>query len=535
MRKVLKNTLAIAASFAVVSGAIVAPSLSSAWGDNTGGRRSYTIDQINHGVLGNNIVFNSISDSVIGDEKNFVGAREYHGPNLYNQPTTWNANDITVKDGQEYIIRLYVHNNNPNGTAGVSHNTRVAFDIPELTATADAKTGKTQIQVNGFIFSDNATPSQYWDYVNFNSTHPFHLEYVYGSALLENNGIGAYEYDETGKVIRGGVKLGDEIVTKAASQHGVQIGYNALDGEVPGCYNYANYVTIRVKAVYDNAFTIEKKVRILGTKEWGTSVEAKVGDKIEFQLQYINTDPEGKAHSNVMVKDLLPSNLRYVPGTTKLFNGNHPNGATYTTDTLLTTGVNIGNYNAGINAYVRYIADVVDENLQCGVNTLVDWTQAGVYPKTLQDYSTVIVSKVCAPEPEVKEYNVRVDYVYADTGSTAAPSYNGKFQAGDPFFVDSPVIEGYTASTEKITGRIVNQDLTYTVKYTKDEVPTPDPEPEPETPVVEPETPVTEPEDPTPAVMPNTGPEAIAGSVLAIGSLMTSAGYYTASRRALRK
>lgn len=434
MNKAVKSTLAIAAS-AVAMASVATPSLVSAWGDSAGGRKSYTVDEINslsaNGQWGNKIVFNSISDSVIGDEKNFVAAREYNGPNLTNAVNTWKANDITVKDGQEYIIRLYVHNNNPNGTAGVSRNTRVAFDIPEQTS--------TKIQVNGFIFSDNATPDTYWDYVNFNSDQPFHLDYVYGSALLENNGVAASKYDANGlKIVEeSGAKLGDEIVTKAASQHGVQIGYNALNGEVPGCYTYANYVTIRVKAVFDTDYTIEKKVRLVGDKTWGTSVDAKVGDKVEFQIQYINKDSQGRAHTNVMIKDLLPKNLQYVPGTTKLYNGNHPNGATYTTETLMTTGINIGNYNKGANAYVRFTAVVVDENLQCGYNTLVNWAQAGVGEKTIQDYATVVLNK--------------------------------------------------TEGCEKTTPEL-----------------------------------------------PNTGPEAITGSVVAAGTIVTAAGYFIASRRSLR-
>ncbi len=389
MNKAVKSTLALAASAAAMASVVATPSLVSAWGDNGGGRPSYTIDEINslsaNGQWGNKIVFNSISDSVMGNEKNFVGAREYNGKNVTNAPTVWNGNDITVKNGQEYIIRLYVHNNNPNGMAGVSHNTRVAFDIPEESS--------TQIQVNGFIFSDNATPSQYWDYVNFNSDQAFHLEYVYGSALLENNAIGAYTYDENGVVISGGQKLGDEIVTKAASEHGVQIGYDKLDGEVPGCYQYANYITIRVKAVFDTDYTIEKKVRLVGTKEWGTSVDAKVGDKVEFQIQYKNTDKSGATHNNVMIKDILPKNLKYVEGTTKLYNGHFPDGATYTTDTLFTTGVNIGHYNLNANAFIRFQAEVVDETLQCGSNTLVNWAQAGVGQKTIQDYATVVLNK----------------------------------------------------------------------------------------------------------------------------------------------
>ena len=78
------------------------------WGDNSGGRPSYTIDQINEGVLNDKIIFNSISNGDIGNEKNFVGARVDMNAGKDN---VWNANEITVEDNQIYIIRAYIHNN----------------------------------------------------------------------------------------------------------------------------------------------------------------------------------------------------------------------------------------------------------------------------------------------------------------------------------------------------------------------------------------------------------------------------------------
>lgn len=446
MRKITKSSLALVASAALVAGVSITPSLSSAWGDNGEGRRSYTINQINSGILGDNITFNSISNSTIGDEKNFVGARVNTGINA-GAENNWHGNDITVRDGEEYLIRLYVHNNNPNGAKAVSRNTRVAFNLP----TSSSK----QVRVNGYIFSDNATPSQYWDYVNFNSETPFHLDYVYGSALLENNGIGA----------NGGVKLGDEIVTRAASENGVQIGYDRLDGNIPGCYQYASYVTIRVKAVFDSDYTIMQNVRLAGTSGWGNyNVNAQVGDRVEFQSTYTNTGTERQ--DNVMIRTVLPRNLRYVPGSTKLYNSVHPNGATVDQDDIIDRGINIGNYNPGANAHIRFTAEVIDNNLECGSNTLVDWTQAGVGQKTIQDYSTVMVNKACTV-PDVQEYKVRINYIYAETGAEAAPSYSETFRAGDPFTVQSPRINGYTADHAEISGRVVNSDLTYTVRYSQ--------------------------------------------------------------------
>lgn len=509
MNKAVKSTLAITASAVAMASVAVTPSLVSAWGDNGGGRPSYTIDQINHGVLGNKIVFNSISDSVIGDEKNFVGARENTGINA-GPKNVWNGNDITVEDGKEYLVRIYAHNNNPNGTNAISRNTRVAFNIPTYSA--------KQIKVNGFITSDNAAISEYWDYVNFNSDRAFHLEYVYGSALLENNGIGA----------NGGVKLGDEIVTKAGSENGVQIGYDKLDGNVPGCYTYDNFVTIRVKAVFDYQYTITQTMRHdgAGSDAWSYNVNAKTGDIIEIQGLYKNTSDTQQ--NSVMIKSILPENFEYIPGTTVVYNANHPQGLLIDQDTIVTTGINIGHYLPNANAFIRFKVKVVDRSQQPGSNTLVNWLQAGVGQKTIQDYATVMTYKDGSKPAPAKQYNVRVNYIYAETGNAAAEPYVGVYESGDSFFVNSPEIDGYTPDHSVIRATVENSDLTFTVKYTKNTNQNPeDPkdDPRPEQPSAE--VPVTN--------LPKTGPEAVAGSIVALGSLVTSGGYYIASRRALRK
>lgn len=474
MKSAIKSTIAIAATTAAIAGVAALPSLVSAWGNSEytcfddpskvcKGRPSYTIQQINEGAIGatklsdgddyknspnfpGQIIFNTISDSTIGDEKNFVGARECAldgnrcldvETNANPTPSTkWKGNDITVEDDKTYVIRLYVHNNNPNGYDAVAEDTRVSFSIPNGTS--------KQIQVNGFINSSNATPNEYWDYVNFNSEVPFHLDYVYGSALLNNNKTQA-EAAAGGYLDNAGWALSDDIV-KAASTKGVLIGSDALDGKVPGCYDFANYVTIQVKAVFDYEYTVDKKVRLADSEDrtWKESVDAKVGDKVEFRIGYENTSD--KSQTGVAIKDILPSNLKYVAGSSVIKNSNHPNGAKIVQDSIVTNGIRIGNYGPGANAYIYFTAEVVDENLACGDNTLINWAQAGVGQKTIQDSASVKLNKYCKDEP------------------------------------------------------------------------TPTPEPTPE----------------TPSELPTTGPEAIVGSVIATGSIVTAAGYYIASRRQLR-
>ncbi len=429
MRKITKLAALLSGVTAVAGVAMMTPSLVSAWGDNSeatadhpaGARPSYTRAEIESGILGNTVVLNSISNSVNGNEKNFVSTREYDGENEEGKDNVWNTSDITVKDGQEYIIRLYVHNNNPNKD-NVARDVHTYFQIPSDSA--------KQIQVNGFVEASNTTPTKYWDYVNFNSTSDFHLEYVYGSAVLYNNGVGAK-----------GLALNDDVVTQ---QKGQQIGYwdyrknptdpVVLDGIIPGCYQYASYVSIRVKAVFDTDFRVSQKVRILGDNTWHNYVDAKVGDKIEIQTQYKNTDFRNNTHENVAMKTVLPKNLKYVSGSTLLFTTATPNGLKKE-DGIAGNGIYIGTYGKNSNAYVRFTAEVVDENLACGTTGLMNWVQGGVNGVTIQDFATIRVSKTC---------------------------------------------EG------------------------------------------------------TPNELPNTGPEAMVGGIAATGSVVTAAGYYIASRRALR-
>ena len=194
MKIYTRNRFIILICVAFLTVTLLTPITASAWGDSDGGRPSYTVEEINNGAIGatpasdgedyknspdypGQIIFNTISDSVIGDEKNFVGARQciIRGDGRAEpadpEKKEWRGNNITVADGQYYIIRLYVHNNNPNGFDAVAEDTRVSFSIPDTSAAT--------IEVNGFISSSNATPSKYWDYINFNSEDgtPFHLEY----------------------------------------------------------------------------------------------------------------------------------------------------------------------------------------------------------------------------------------------------------------------------------------------------------------------------------------------------------------------
>ncbi|OYW84207.1 hypothetical protein B7Z17_04465, partial [Candidatus Saccharibacteria bacterium 32-49-10] len=127
---------------AVLVAAIVIPAVAFAWGPS---RDTFTMaDPADH------VTFNSITDnSVVGDERNFVVVKDAANTN----DGGW-QDDITVEEGKEYLVRMYVHNNAADNLNLVATNTRVMASVPNTT-------GKN-VAVSGFVTADNATPNKVW-------------------------------------------------------------------------------------------------------------------------------------------------------------------------------------------------------------------------------------------------------------------------------------------------------------------------------------------------------------------------------------
>ena len=235
------------------------------WGDSDNGRQSYTIDQINSGALGDTITFNSISDGLIGNEKNFVAAK-VSGKKV----DFWNADSIEVNDGETYTIRLFVHNNSPKGQEAVARDVRVTFSLP-----VEISNEQTII---GYLDSTNAQPSRYWDGVTLISDHSFYIEFVEGSARFNNN-----IYNE--------MSLDNNIIIK-----GVPIGYDAMNGEIPGCYEYSCVVTIDVLVHYaDDSVSSGEITEIESTEQ--KSNHSQVPDKSD--TEEIGSQTSEVSHTSV--------------------------------------------------------------------------------------------------------------------------------------------------------------------------------------------------------------------------------------------
>ena len=563
MNKVYKSILAMAATAIVAGTTLVVPTTSVlAWGDSANGRPVYTLDEINAGKLGDTITFNSITNGKIGDERNFVGAKVSSDTN-----NVWNADQISVKDGETYTIRLYVHNNSPKGTAKIAENVKATFSLPTVV-------GK-ELTVVGYLDSSNATPGRYWDEVKFVSDGDFYLEYVDGSAKYTN-------------VKMGTVSLPNEVITSGAT-----LGYEKLDGKIPGCYEYDGQVTIQVKVHTSVNSKLANTVRIKGTKTWSESVDVKVGDEVEYQIEYENL---GSAEAkNVMIRDILPDNVQYIAGSTYLYNSSNPNGVKLNDDTLTTNGINIGNYGSKGNAFIRFTAKVVEGNLTCNKKTqLVNWASATVNSKVYKDDASVMVTRNCEqPTPtttdakisktvrikgttEWKESvdakigdEVEFQIEYTNTGTSEAKNVkivdtlpsNLEYVANSTYLYNSSNKDGKKLSENtltttginignygangnafvRFTAKVVDKNIacgqnnqlvnwasaTIDSKMVKDDAsvmttktcpvnPTPTPTP-----------------TPTPSVIVNTGATEIVTGAMGAGLTVTGLGYYIASRKKL--
>ena len=368
MRDQMKKLINFIKNHSIISGSVlvaaIAPALVWAWGPS---RPSFTIEK-----PADYITFNSITNNPVigGDEKDFVGIREV-GSNA-----KW-TNNMKVQNGKEYYVRMYVHNNAASNLNLVAENVVAKLNVPTTTA-------KT-VTVQGQVSASNAKPNTVWDEATFSSDNDFNLAYISGSALFENNGMGT-------------TKLPDSIVNNT----GAKLGYDKLDGKIPGCFQYAGYVTVKVKAQVnqpqektdiDLAKTVRNKTN--GEKTWVETVNAKSGDTVQFQIHAKNTGSAGI--QNLVIRDILPKGLNYVAGSTKLYNTSNPKGLKVSDNIIQNSGINIGSYQPNGDAFVRFDATVsAEQDLPvCGENTLTNIAQASNQKIVKNDTASVKVTKKC--------------------------------------------------------------------------------------------------------------------------------------------
>jgi uncharacterized repeat protein (TIGR01451 family)/LPXTG-motif cell wall-anchored protein len=352
-----KRTIAI---LLIIAAVIAIPASLFAWGPD---RPTFTT-----AVPARYVTFNSITDNPSqGDERDFMLVRDSVDSN-----TTY-SNQANLVAGHQYTVYVYYHNNAAANLGLKSLNTYVRAEIPAI-----VNNGSNGVIANSYVTSSNARPNEVHDDISFNNATggDIALRYVPGSATIHNFGA------------TNGQALSDSIVTSGAI-----IGYNALDGVVPGCNQYAGYVTFNVQADQPN-FTITKQVRKTGEKEWQNGETVNPDSNIDYLITYKNT---GTTQQNdVVIKDTLPNGVSYTKDSTFLANSLNPSGVKVN-DEIVNGGINIGNYAPNSTAYIKFSAKVASNInlLNCGQNDLNNYAEARTDNGSKSNSVKITVIKQC--------------------------------------------------------------------------------------------------------------------------------------------
>ena len=366
-------------AFIILALAIIIPAVAFAWGPS---RQTFTT-----AAPADFVTFNSIVDNPVqGDERNFVQVKASDASN-----STY-ADSISLTAGKKYTVFMYYHNNAASNLNLVATGTYAKAQIPAVVAK-----GASGVKAVGYIGADNATPKEVWDDVAFSNTTAgdIALRLVPGSAHIYNQGS------------TNGSTISDSIITT-----GAPLGFNALDGKLSGCNHYAGYVTFELVADQPN-FTISKQVRTKGTTTWSESVNAKADDHVEFQIEYKNTGTT--AQNGVVIKDVLQAGLAYVKGSTYLKNASNPNAKIVSDNLVTNSGINIGDYTAGSNAFLKFEA-VVGKDIKCGTNTITNTANALTNNGSKGDSANVVSSKTCTDTPGQLPYTGPSDVIFSTLG-----------------------------------------------------------------------------------------------------------------------
>ncbi|MCX6728052.1 MAG: hypothetical protein NTX11_04555 [Candidatus Saccharibacteria bacterium] len=309
-------------------------------------------------------VLNSfINTPSYGDERAFFDGRRA------DQTVGQNADligDVTT-GSKEVVLRTYVHNNanqNTNNTIGVAKNAKVRVALP--TATAQV------LRARSYITADNAASVE--DTADMSGSQQFSVSYVAGSAKLLR-GTASYN-------------LSDNIVTT-----GALIGDKTMDGNLPGCFDFAALVEIRVRvqtASYNLDLTKQVRKHVDGqTGNWSKEVSVPAGTKVDYVL---NTKNAGAATlMGVTTRDVLPPHTQLVPGSIKYINAK---GSGVQADApLFGGGIIGGQYNPNDDSLIVFSAITKDDFAGCSTKVRnIAFAKSTTTPE-INDYADVTITK----------------------------------------------------------------------------------------------------------------------------------------------
>ncbi|GEM_PF-1127264 len=318
MKKSTKASLGIAAAAVLaVTGTIVAFAQNSSDGPN---RPTYGCEGADH------VVFNSISATECKGKPTKLGASELYFTSISEYGKNNWVDHMKVENGKTYTLRMFVHNNavsDPDGDNKIEDESTIARDVAAkliMKPTENAKSTKNDngqvvsasaYEIQGRVMASNAKPQMVQDEAYFESANGEEFKLAFKDAYYFSS-------------YNGGTKIGDLTKADLFSSNGAKIGYDALDGNMPGCTKYSGWVYVDFTVKQDEttpstpALTIEKEVRNV-TKDgdkvhYGKDLEihANSGDELKYRI-YIENN--GSETTPVYLKDVIDENLDYQEGT----------------------------------------------------------------------------------------------------------------------------------------------------------------------------------------------------------------------------
>lgn len=357
-----------------------------------------------------NVTFNSFTDNPIwGDERRFIRVQDIKTGKIFRDV-------IEIKPGGEYEAQIFYANDGDerlNAALGtVARDFRLFALLPKRIA-ADQP---DRIRVE--IAARNASPEKVWDSVRLetNSEAAVDLEFCLASAIIHNQGK------------KDGAILATWLFDP---EKGVSLGFDELDGELPGGARFSGYVTFRFIARQLKA-RVEHRVS-LDERKYSGSVIAEPGRIVTNRVRFYNLGNTDLTNVCFHVKQ--SAGLSLVPGSTYLYNNANPDGLLMV-DVLDKNGFNTGLYGPGTYAEILYRVKIQD-NLtteQAGKLTSIVFVDhdhgeisAGISIHLPDADREVIQAVKAAAAPKVPvEEQVRVGRLKLADGSL----YTGEIQNG---------------------------------------------------------------------------------------------------------
>lgn len=261
---------------AIMAFAVIVPTTMYAWGPTD--RPLYKWAQVV-----DHVTFNSMIDNPrYGDERQFVKVRNV------TDNGSW-SDSVALAAGKEYEVRVHYHNNAAPAFNDAAHQYKgVARGAYLQVQPVRAVKAGGKADVSARIGATNAAPQVVWDEASFTNpaAQELFLEYVPGSAKIHNKGA----------------LNGTAIDFHRLTTSRLSLGYDALDGNVPGCSQFEGEVVYRVKVA-------QPSVRIEKTVNQAKSATVEVNTPFKYAVKVTNT---GKTPlSQVVVSDKQPAGITF--------------------------------------------------------------------------------------------------------------------------------------------------------------------------------------------------------------------------------